>query len=513
MVGIIGQPGVGKSTLMKNLLHRNVTDERLYEADFIFCVKLRNFYDKIQINLLQFLMGNAAYDSLDWIKDSVIREEILKLFLKSESICILLDGFDEANISSPKEQSSINLDMLGQKSPEHFVLGLLSGKVLPKAKKLISSRPSQMLDLPDTYKPKFIVKISGFEPKDVEKICHNRCGDAYATQVFSHIESQPNLLSYCLIPINCVLTVHCIYCVLTAHFKEKMPEFLPKNITSVFVLTYSCFCKTNHNRKTGFNIKKHSHLKKIGKLAWNGIENQKLYFDENDLKDVGLTEKKISSFTVTLEQENQVSLLEMVESTTKKCIYFSHLLLQEFLAAVFCLHFMDSFKFKATFSYFNDLILTDNRLEVIIKFMFGLSNSETFQTLKEIYPKISQPTHRIKLLKNLALAILQNEPFSGNLSTIYVRVCCWAYEIQDSKFCKELSESFDTAEELRLDISDLLPCDILSLCHVIKTRKTHLSLFIFQLLELSSKKTLQFFCKEMESILYDLSKIKVITIT
>ena len=79
LIGVIGQAGVGKSTLMKDLFHRSGTGERLYEADFVFYVKLRDFFDKTKTNLFQFLMGKAAYDSLEWMKNSIIRKGVLKL--------------------------------------------------------------------------------------------------------------------------------------------------------------------------------------------------------------------------------------------------------------------------------------------------------------------------------------------------------------------------------------------------------------------------------------------------
>ena len=80
VVGIIGQAGVGKSTLIKDLLYRIVTVERLYKANFVFYVKLRDFFDKAKVNLFQVLIGKAAYDFLEWMKNSVIRKEVLKLF-------------------------------------------------------------------------------------------------------------------------------------------------------------------------------------------------------------------------------------------------------------------------------------------------------------------------------------------------------------------------------------------------------------------------------------------------
>ena len=176
-----------------------------------------------------------------------------------------------------------------------------------------------------------------------------------------------------------------------------------------------------------FNIKNFSNLKKISKLAWNGIDNQKIYFDEDDLKDVGLNDTNISNFTVSLKQRNKESWVKIVENATKKCIYFSHLLLQEFFAAVFYLYFMTFTKFKAIFSDSSQFKLINNRLEMISKFMFGLSNPQTFETLTEIYPNISKPTQHIKMLKNLAIDTIPRYSSFHNYTSTCKSVCCWGY--------------------------------------------------------------------------------------
>ena len=501
VVGVIGQAGVGKSTLVKNLLKRNVTKEQLYKADFVFYVKLRDFFDKTEINLFQFLMGKKAYNSLEWMKDSVTRKEVLKLLSQSESVCILLDGLDEADIDV--NHKKIEVDIYGQNSPEHYILGLLSGEILPNAKKLITSRPGQMLDLSDNYKPKFIVKIFGINQRDIQQICHGICGDEYASEVLSCIESQPDLLSYCLVPINCVLTVFCIYRIL----QIKLQKSLLKTITDVFVLTFFFFSETDHMRESlkGFDIKSVSDLEKISKLAWNGIKNQKYCFNEDDLKAAGLTDTSISSLTVTLKKKNHESRIKLIKNATKKCIYFSHLLLQEFFAAVYCLYFMNFIKFHSTFfKPLSQFSLTDNRFEMITKFMFGLSNPQTFETLKEIYPNISEPIKRLKRLQNLATTIASKKN--------YQTVCKWAYEMQNPKFCEKLAESLP--KTLKLDINHFFqPSDVLSFCYVIKTRKTILKLNIFfssTFYVLMSLNSLHRFCKEMKLILKDSSNIKVI---
>ena len=57
VVGVIGEAGVGKSTLTKVLLNRIVGKEKLYKVDLVFYAKLGDFNDEGELNLLEFLMG------------------------------------------------------------------------------------------------------------------------------------------------------------------------------------------------------------------------------------------------------------------------------------------------------------------------------------------------------------------------------------------------------------------------------------------------------------------------
>lgn len=158
------------------------------------------------------------------------------------------------------------------------------------------------------------------------------------------------------------------------------------------------------NTSKNLNNKNLLHLKKIIYLAWNGIKKNKLYFNKNDLRDAGLSDKNIDCFTVAFKRESHETLLNVIKNATENCIYFSHLLLQEFFAAFYSLYFMGSVEFIAFFShtaeknvslYKNNsnqkFDLNENRLEVITKFSFGLTNFNIFELLREFTQALPNP--------------------------------------------------------------------------------------------------------------------------
>ena len=208
VVGVIGQAGIGKTTFSKILLNRILNkEENLYNADYIFYVKLRDFQNqnKIKLGLLDFLFKNI---SSDWSETIDCSKSFLNHLSESDSVVIILDGFDEIDNTQFKDPSNIkvNMYMYDEKSPLDFILGLLSGEILPKAKKIITSRPRQLLDLSLDFKPIFLVSIIGIDNDGQKQICEEICKNQEQTQeVWNYVQNQPELNSYCYVPIMAIL--------------------------------------------------------------------------------------------------------------------------------------------------------------------------------------------------------------------------------------------------------------------------------------------------------------------
>ena len=182
VVGVIGQAGVGKSTLSMILLSR-VLKENLYNADYIFYVKLRDLSDNKKLTLLHFLFNNITSVLIEVIN---CPKTFLQHLSVSDSVVIILDGFDEINITELSSYSDIKFNMHAEELPLYFTLGLLNGEILPKAKKIITSRPRQLLDLPSKLKPIFLVSILGIDVSGQEQICGDICNDC-KEKVWNHV--------------------------------------------------------------------------------------------------------------------------------------------------------------------------------------------------------------------------------------------------------------------------------------------------------------------------------------
>ena len=473
VIGVIGQAGVGKTTFSKILLNRILNkEENLYNADYIFYVRLRDFQNE-KLGLLDFLFKNIASDCMETIDCS---KSFLKHLSDSDSVVIILDGFDEIDNTKLKDYSSLDFDMYGKNSPLNFTLGLLSGEILPKAKTIITSRPRQLLDLNTDLKPIFLVSIIGIDSQGQKQICENICTNHKQKQaVWNYVQNQPELNSYCYVPIMAILVFHTIYQDLMFH---RLDQQTPTSITQVLAYNLYLFICTDHVHKNDpDHVRDHDQTKikqkslsKLAKLAYEGIVHKKLYFSDDDFQAVGLDENDISTFFTTFYADDTSNAITVVQKITKKFSYFSHLIWQEFFAAIHII-----FGFKKTRNYFNRIDLGSSQFEIVTKFLFGLCNHRTVEIFKKFDDDyFFSPNQHAKFLKQYLHSYVENiNPLSE--TELVFRLASLLYELKDNNLTLEFSNLLPSYLSIE---NDVFPNDVLPFCELIRARKLALEISV-----------------------------------
>jgi len=464
IVGLIGQAGIGKTTLCKTVLNR-MMKEGLFDAEYVFYLQFRDVNYKAKTNLFSFL----AVD-LPWAKVELRRKAVLAKLSKNKQIVMIFDGLDEAILNYPTPNK--NIQHYEEALPEFFITNLLNGSIFPLAKKLFTSRPRQIFDLPSNLKPHYIVNITGLNVKAQKQICKEICGDN-AERIFNHILHHPQIGYYCYVPANCILVMHAMGKILELPADSSIA--FPTTITGVLVIVIGLFSKTSHARVKFC-------LEKLANLAWEGLKEQKFNFTEEDLTTSGLTSDEMSFFLVTILATN--NKLPFFRGDPKKITYFAHPLIQEFFAALKLILFSSSADFRKLFLGRNfgkiqlskpTFDLFDSKWEVVAKFLFGLCNVKILQVLRDQFPSVSLSLpDKTKVLCNFVLRFF---PSSALPKVDYfqqiMQYCTWAYEIYDDKFASRIAKRLDN--ELRIE-GKFLPNDVAPIHYVLQHRKKNLYL-------------------------------------
>ena len=360
LVVIAGQPGIGKSTLTKRLVEE-MWESSLFEPDIVFLIRFREVDYARETDVLQFL---APYVEDIFTKDE--RKTILEMLSKSEKVFIIMDGLDEATISPKMNQPSI-YSIQTVSSAECFIQNIIAANIFSQSKKIVTSRPYRIAQLPKDFLPKVFFTIQGLDESGLKQICGNICGENINlyNKILMHLHSHPDLKSYCHTPVICIMVMESLYGVYEAkgssadspNNRDLLEISNMNTLTGIFVFVLKEWLVEKLERSDKFQIKE------ISDLAFNGFIQDQFYFREFHLKN-----SKVNF-------QNNTTFLNTVLKGTK-IMYFIHLMWQEFLTSVQLRFYTNREDFKS----FLDKLGFDN-YEVVTKFLFGLCNKHTLDEL------------------------------------------------------------------------------------------------------------------------------------
>ena len=320
LVIISGAPGVGKSTLARKVCQDVCRSLHCYSYSLVLLVELRkllNFKADFKlVDILQLFQG--------MIGDSTSPEELSKAIHRNLGIGVLLilDGFDE--LPPHLRQSDFLANLLSHN--QECSAPLPYCHVIMTSRSIVTSEIYQSVCSSVTN-----VEVLGFTLDQI-----NECAGHFFTdqgrpdlldRFVSKINSVPQIRGLCSIPV--VLSIICQVFL----FKEDLPPTLTQIYNEYICVNVVKYSKNPTALNSILNLPKDHDIYKLGKIAYNCIQNQKIVFDFDDLQGLGecFTDRKrgCGVLTARLIQSDPKSKNGAIES-----FFFIHLTLQEFLAAV-----------------------------------------------------------------------------------------------------------------------------------------------------------------------------------
>ena len=454
VVLISGQAGIGKSTLSKLLVEKMLDPNvRLYQAEFVFFIRFRDLNYQQNYDLLEFLTNYAPFISSITSED---RTKIIQHLEASDNVYIVMDGLDEADIDLKVNFSNINAD--SHTTAVVFIHHLLSGRLLGKAKKLVTSRPRQLAHLPREYSSNLYLNLLGLSDEGRLQICSDLCrGDPdKRDRILSRINSRPDLKSLCYVPVICITVMMSFY----------STDSLKRNLdTLTAILVYALENWYLEKLKGKFQIQK------IAVLSYKGFLENRFYFREHHLKNEGINFENTTAFLF-----NNIKF-ELLQG--KAVTYFAHLMWQEFFVAVKLRLYSNKEEFQKIVPH-----LASDKFEMVARFLFGLCNKLTLDELLDCVEDEELNTQADRdeceeMLKKLVIEKLQRhrdaaiEKFYDPYYQSIVPVMGWLYEMNNNNFTKEAACWLRDEVEFE---GKILPGDIVSVNHILKRRDTGLAL-------------------------------------
>ena len=370
---VVGRPGIGKTMFSTKIL-RNWASDNLFnetqksQVDFkvAFLVKLRMFNSRNQELNLREILDHSEYST-------ALSEELWNYIRHNpERVLLIFDGFDEYSGRTKINEDDIPYrNSEEERMPVYFLMKkIVQGKILTGATILTTTRPNAVSCITSLHFDK-TVEILGFSTEQVNDYVRKFTKEEdKAETIKQHITSNLNLVAFCYVPVNCFIICSCLLELLgNTGFTS-----LPTRLTEIYSIAVRMFYfsydddQYRHNKTEGqqFFLKPFKELsspvqemfKRLGEIAFNGIEEGRLIFESHEVKDL-----ESNGLFHRLPDARERPLGERRE---QYC--FLHLTMQEFLAAKYL---VDTYSSEDLQKFVSDHIQY-GAWRVVMQFVAGL---------------------------------------------------------------------------------------------------------------------------------------------
>ncbi|XP_070692127.1 NACHT, LRR and PYD domains-containing protein 12-like isoform X2 [Pempheris klunzingeri] len=271
----------------------------------------------------------------------VFHPTLQKVTAEKLAVCKLLfifDGLDESRLSLDFNNKEVVSDVTQKSSVNVLLTNLIKGNLLPAALVWITSRPAAANQIPPACVDR-VTEVRGFTDAQKEEYFRRRVSDEeLSSRIISHVKASRSLHIMCQIPVFCWITATVLEHMLTTDQRGELPKTLT-DLYSHFLLVQT---KRKKQKYEGGHETSPQELMeadrdvllKLGRLAFEQLQEGNIMFYQEDLEQVGLdaTEASVYSGVCTEIFKRESVILQ-------KTVYcFVHLSVQEFLAAVYMFH-------------------------------------------------------------------------------------------------------------------------------------------------------------------------------
>ncbi|XP_040430543.1 NLR family CARD domain-containing protein 3 isoform X1 [Cygnus olor] len=442
----VGVAGIGKSTLVKLFVYSWAKGEINRDIMLVLPLTFRelNTYEKLSAERLIRL----AFPHIT--EPSCISAGAARTLL-------ILDGLDEFKTPLDFSNTVVCTDPKKEIQVDNLITNIIRGNLLQEASVWVTSRPTAASQIPGGLVDR-MTEIRGFGAAEMKEFLDQMFLDNrdLSSQVLHHIKANRSLHIMCTVPGFCWISGSSIgYYLKNSTDQSQEMTVVPKTLSEIYSYYFKMALSSDWPEKQRETLRIEqavNNSKKImgslGRLAFYSLLKRKYVFYEQDMKTYGIDLSLLQSSLCS-----RLLLKEEMQSST--AYYFSHLTIQEFLAAIYYytaakraifdlftengmswpkLGFLNHFKSAVQRS----LQAEDGQLDIFVRFLSGLLSPQVNKVLSGWL--LAKDEHNS--FRSQAISFLQ-----GCLNTDYVissrtvnTVHC-LYEIQHMETAKSVEEA------------------------------------------------------------------------
>nr|XP_033812812.1 NACHT, LRR and PYD domains-containing protein 3-like [Geotrypetes seraphini] len=311
---VSGVAGIGKTVCIQKILY-DFSRTQAFSFDFLIHFTFRD---------LNLVSKPTTLRKLILMKTGHLSGVLDDIFLNSERLLIVLDGFDEFKFYNQIDVDHYVIDPDDEVGLVMILGSLLKGELLPESTVLLTSRPTVINHIPVDCIERFVI-ITGFSEIEIKdyflKYFQTK---EQGSEMFAFVRENHFLFTLCYIPAFCWI----VCSVLKESKNLNMDQ--PKTVTDIYN-HYLLIILKHHTHKGLFASNKSTTVLEtildLGKLAYNTLLKHETVFYTHDLEPYTSLNDLMHSFLDKTSVQNTES--------TEDVFSFTHFTVQEFFAALY----------------------------------------------------------------------------------------------------------------------------------------------------------------------------------
>ncbi|XP_069761407.1 NLR family CARD domain-containing protein 3 isoform X2 [Narcine bancroftii] len=443
----VGVAGIGKSTLVKILVCKWSKGELYRDVTFLFPFMFRelNSIERISAEKLIKLTFPHVAEANHILNGSV-------------KVVLVFDGLDEFRYPLEFSNSQICTDPKKDIQIDNLITNIIRGNIFSQATVWITSRPTAASQIPAGLVDR-MTELRGFEEGEMKGFLETLFEErAMASRVFSHIKAHKSLNIMCSVPSFCrMIGLSLAYHLRTSNDGLK-PGNVPQTMTEIYTYFFKMILNGDWQEKEQEALKidqAFSNNKKLitnlSRLAFYGLIKRKFVFYEQDMKAHSIDLSSLQGSLCT-------KIFAKDESTICTVYYFTHITLQEYLAATY---YYTAAK-RAIFDLFTESAMSwpkigfhnhfknavskslqseDGHLDIFVRFLSGLLSPEVNRLLQGLLlTKDEHNSYRMTVVHHLQGCL--NTDYAISSRTVNIMHCL--QELRHSDIAKGVADALRT---------------------------------------------------------------------
>ena len=304
---IEGHPGIGKTTLAKEMCLQWANDQLLTSDKLVLLLMLRDPNVQKITTTEQLVRYTQSTDQVQCVLSDLQSNN-------GVGVTLIIDGFDE--LSTELRQTS-------------FFRKLIEGDVLYNVRVVVTSRPSASACLHQYVHRR--LEVLGFEKSSKEQYMHNALKDTpdYLHTLKVHFQQYPNIDALCYIPLNMVIIVYlCLLRSLPPTATKMYESFILHTICRHLIKIGKIPNDTSVTKIEKFPQPVCEVLQQLQKVAFDGLVEDKIVFTVEELPVLCKDDPTCYGLLQSTECYSAEEILTPTQSFN-----FLHLGVQEYFAA------------------------------------------------------------------------------------------------------------------------------------------------------------------------------------